>query len=535
MNTSLTNEELNFLDMWHTPQAMLEILFHNWDNLNSFDSKKFGTLRLYQASMLSDESLIDFDLTAELNNLDKQAIFDCRKRVGDLYCFGARKFGKSLITMIMDLVVEMLTNPADKVAFGSVDLIHLRQILDPLKNCFDSHPICRMWKKRITGAPDFKIELKNDWVLNSVNFNIGSRNPGSQFFGKHVYRLYVEEASLETDEVYEKRKDALSEMGAVFRISGMTNFTPHSPAGNAFYDLKLKSQVLNLPQYINPTFNEDKLKKAEEDYGGKSSIGFRVFVGGEIVEDGVSVFDMQRIRDLCIKEKRAVKLIELSKEQFKHFKTFIVVDRPNNAERIFVNADIGIHTTEIIIFSEVDEQYEYIYNITLHNLTDDEQCDIFKHIIALLKANVVAIDCGDGQGRAIYNELEKTISKSNLVWYDGKEKINVGFELNDEGKVLFKDGLPISKQERMAEWSVKRLKDLFYEGNVLLPEDYKFISQFGQVISIVSGDKILYRCNSPQGDHLFDSFKVFAIAEWLKSDANKTPDINTNWGGGING
>jgi hypothetical protein len=531
----ISKNELEFIETWHTPQALLELLFHNWDNLNSFDVKRFGELRLYQAPMLSDESIVDFELTAELEHLDKQEIFDCRKRVGDIYCFGARKYGKSLVTMIMDLIVQMLTNPADKVALGSVDLIHLKQVLDPVKNCFESHPICKQWKKRITGAPDFKIELKNDWVLNSVNFNIGSKSPGQNFYGKHVFRLYLEEDSLETQEVYDKRKDALSEMGAVIRASGMTNFTPHSPAGNAFYDPKLKVYVLNLPQYVNPTFNEDKKKKAEEDYGGKSSIGYRVYVDGEIVEDAISVFDMERVRRLCVDELKTIKTIEISKEQFKFFRQFIVCDRPSNSERIFIDSDIGIHTTEINVFSEVDDKYEYLYNITLHMLTDDEQADVFKYLAGMLQANVIGIDCGDGMGRAIYNELEKTISKENLVWYDGKEKVTVGFEVNDKGEILFDQGVPVPKQERMAEWSVKVLKDLFYEGKLIIPEDYKFLSQFGQVISMISGDKILYRCNSPQGDHLFDSFRVFAIAYWLRSNANKTPDINLNWGGGVNG
>lgn len=533
--TQPTESELLFIETLHTPKALIEILFHNWDNLNAFNTKKIGELRLYQEAMLSDEAIVDFELTAELEGLDKQEIFDCRKKVGDIYCFGARKFGKSLVTMILDLVTEMITNPGDKVALGSVDLIHLRQILEPIKRCFETHPICKMWKKRISGAPDFCIELKNDWVLNSVNFNIGSKSPGSQFFGKHVYRLYVEEASLETEQVYEKRKDSLSEMGAILRISGMTNFTVHSPAGNVFYDYKLKQHILNLPQMVNPTFNEDKMKKAEEEYGGKFSLGYRVYVDGEIVEDAINVFDMTRIREFCINEKKKLKSYEVSKDQFKHFRTLVVCDRPNNSERIFISGDIGLNTTEINIFSEVENQYEYIYNITLHNLTDDEQATIFKYLIEILHANVIGIDCGDGAGRAIYNELEKTIPKEHLVWYDGKEKVTIGFEVDKEGKVIFKNGIPEIKTERMAEWSVKRLKDLFYEGTLILPEDYKFISQFSQVISTVSGDKILYKCNCPQGDHLFDSFKVFSIAQWLKSDANKTPDISSNWGGGING
>ena len=534
----LTETEMILLEGWNTPKCLLETLFHNWDNFNAFDKhpNRHGNLRLYQQALISDEALIDFEVTAHEygNDMNEQEKFDCKKRVGDIYCFGARKFGKTLVVETLDLVLQMLQPYSDKVAFASVDLIHLRQVLDPVKNCFEGHPVCKHWRKRITGAPDYKFELRNDWILNSVNFNIGSKNPGQQWYGKHVFRVYIEEASLETQEVFEKRKDALSEMGAVFRVSGMTNFTVHSPAGETYYNGKLKPWVVNLPQYVNPTFNAEKEKEAEEFYGGKGSIGFRIYVDGEIVEDGISVFDMARIRELCINEKKTLKIIEVSKDEFKHFKQLIVLDRPKNAERIFIDADIGVHTTEINIMSECGDKYDYLYNITLHNLTDDEQSQIFKHIIEQVRANVIGIDCGDGMGRAIYNELEKTIDKKNLVWYDGKEKIPVGFETNEDGQVLYdNDGNPLPKHERMTEWAIKRLKDLMYEGRMTLPEDYKLISQLGQVISVVSGTNIIYKCTSPQGDHLFDSFKVFAIAQWLKADFNDTPDVNQNWGGGV--
>lgn len=531
----ITEKELRFIEQWFTPKALLETLYHNWDNLNAFHKEKFGYLRLYQQTLVSDEAIVDFEQTQRMNDLSDQETFDCRKRVGDIYCFGARKFGKTMVIETMDLILQMLTRGADKVAFASVDLIHLRQVLDPVKNCFEGHKICKLWKQRITGAPDYKFELKNNWLLNSVNFNIGSKNPGQQWYGKHVFRVYIEEASLETQEVFEKRKDALSELGAIFRVSGMTNFTVHSPAGETYYNPALKQWVVNLPQYVNPTFNEKKEKEAEEFYGGKSSIGFRIYVDGEIVEDGISVFDMERLRDLCIKEKKKLYTMELDKDNFSRYKQYIICDRPQGEGRLFIDGDIGLNTTEINVMWESGKTYEYIYNITLHNLTDDEQAQIYKYLIDMLKANVIGIDCGDGMGRAIYNELEKTIPKANLVWYDGKEKIPVGFETDVDNKVIYKDGSPLPKYEYMSEWSVLRLKTLMYDARLILPEDYKFISQIGQVISIMSGSRILYKCVGPQGDHLFDSFKVFAIAQWLKKDFNDTPDINNNLSVGING
>jgi hypothetical protein len=242
---------------------------------------------------------------------------------------------------------------------------------------------------------------------------------------------------------------------------------------------------------------------------------------------------MDRIRALCINEKKTLKLIEISKDRFKYFKQFIIVERPVNADRIFVNTDVGVHTTEINIFAEIGQEYIYLYNISLFNLTDDEQSQILEYIALEIKANVIGIDCGDGMGRAIYNELEKTISKNNLVWYDGSMKIKVGFETDLDGNTKFDDkGNPVYKEEFMSEWSVKRLKDLFYAGQIILGEDYKFISQFTSVISMQSGTRTIYKCTCAQGDHLFDSFKVFAIAQWLKASFNDTPEIGESWGVG---
>ena len=534
-------EELELLEVWFTPKALVETFFHDWDNLSSFDDKKFGELRLYQESMLSDESIIDFDLTAEQNQLSRKAIFQLRKNVGDLYCFGARKYGKSMICMTMDIINDMMTSAGCKAALASVDLIHIRQILDPIKTCLQNHPICKLFERRIAASPDYQFELKNGYILNSVNFNIGSKNPGQQFYGKHFYKLYVEEASLENEEVYDKRKDAVSELGAIFRISGMTNFTPQSPAGKAFYGPETHKFVLNYPQFVSPFWDENEKNQRIEQYGGEGQIGYRMFVKGEVVEDCITTFDMQRVRLASIIEKKEVKHIEIPKDRFKHFKTFLVVERPVNSERIFIASDIGLHVTEINVFNEVNNKYEYLYNITLNNLTDDEQATIFKYMAGKLEANVIALDCGDGMGRAIYNELEKTISKDNLVWYDGSMKIPVGFEIDKNGKTIMEMGktsngvvgmVPVYKYEIMAEWSVKNLRDLLYTGRCIIPEDYKFLAQLGQVVGMASGTRIIYKCTSSQGDHLFDSFRVFSIAVWLKKDFNSTPKIQSEWGCG---
>lgn len=440
----------------------------------------------------------------------------------------------SLCTIILDLINDMMTSDGNKVALASVDLIHIKRVLDPVKNCLQGHSICKLFEKRITSAPDFQFELKNGYTLNSVNSNVGSRNPGGQWLGLHVFKVFLEEASLEPEEVYEKRKDSLSELGAIFRVSGMTDFTPQSPAGQLYYGADTHKHVMNYPQFVSPYWDEAEKQKKIEQYAGENSIGYRVYCKGEVVEDGLTTFDMQRVRQNSISEKKSVKTIEITKDRFKHHQAFLIVERPINSERIFISADIGLNVTEINVMSEVNEKFEYIYNITLNNLTDDEQSSIFKYLAMKLEANVISVDCGDGQGRAIYNELEKTIPKENLVWYAGTNKITTGFETDKDGNAILEMGKPVIKEEFMSEWAVKRLKDLLYNGKCIIPEDYKFITQFSKVVSMITGTRTIYKCICSQGDHLFDSFKVFAIAEWKCASFNSTPRIQEEWGCGAN-
>jgi hypothetical protein len=540
--TLFSEADLEFCESWFTPKCLLESLFHDFDNLADYKLDKFGEVRLYQQALLSDEAIIDFEATSEYHGLNRKQTFQLRKNVGTIFCFGARKFGKTLCVELLDLVLNMLTTLFGmKVAFASVDLIHIRAVLDNVKTCFQNHPLCKLWERRITGAPDYFLQLKTGYKVNSVNFNIGSKNPGRQWYGKHVDRVYIEEGSLETEEVEKKRQDALSEFGAIFRCSGMTDFSRYSPAGKIFHGETFKKWVLNLPQYVNPNWGEREKAERIEQYGGEDAINYRVFVKGEVVEDAHSVFDMQRIADNCyITNKNGdfteqIKRFEITKETYPYFRNLIIVERPENADRIFINSDIGEKVTEITIHSELGDKYKYLYNIVLYNLTHLEQLEVFKFLARKTNMNVLGLDCGDGMGRAIYRELETIFPKDNLVWYDGSKKLEVGFETDDDGKVIMEKGKPVIHEEYMSEWSVKRMQDLFYSGRVLIPDDPKLRTQISAVISMKSGNRMIYKCLTDSGDHAFDNWKVFAIAQWLKKDFNKTKPVKLNWGTGVSG
>ena len=187
----------------------------------------------------------------------------------------------------------------------------------------------------------------------------------------------------------------------------------------------------------------------------------------------------------------------------------------------------GSISSEVIIFGN-----NYIYNIIVYNFTRKEQLKLFNWLIEKLQANIIGIDCGDAMGRNLSDDLEETYSKDNVVRYAGATKLPVGFEKDKENKVLLKGGKPIEKLEYMSEWSVSRLKVLLYENRINIPTDYKLDNQINSVVSTNSGTRKTYLCISESGNHLFDSFKVFAIAQWLKKDFNSTPKMSQEWGSG---
>jgi hypothetical protein len=525
----ITNEELEFMEGWHTPPCLIESLFSNFDNLSDFREDEFGELRLYQLPMLSYEPIID----EKVENLTEKQRFELRKNVGDIYNFGARKYGKTLCTEKLDVPISMLHDDGFPCGFASTDAIHLRGVLDILKTAIDFHPILKLWKRKpIRTTPSYSIEGKNGWLLEGINMNLSSsKNPGHQFFQKHVKKLWIEEASFETEDVFNKRKESLSEVGAVLRLSGMTNFTRHMPAGKAFYDLSNQNKIVNLPQFVNPFWDEKEKHDRIKQYGGEDTLGYRIFVKGEVVEEGVSEFDMDRVR-ACYMKKKEIKKFEISKSRFKYFRNLIVVERPKNIDRIFVCADIGESAgTEIIVVGEIGNKYTYLYNITLYSLIHDEQLEVFKYLIEKLQANVIGVDCGDALGRTLADDFEKLYSKENVVRYAGATKIDVEFEKTVDGKVLLKNGKPVYRQEFMSEWSVRRLQALLYHTRIIIPIDYKFDRQINSVVSKVSGTRTVYHCLS-ESDHMFDAWRVFSIAQWLKKDFNQTKPVRKEGGVG---
>lgn len=535
----ISEEDLEFCEDFYDPIAFSETMFSNFDDWTSFEEDKFSEVRDYQLPMLSFEFTIDYE---NLEGYTKKELFQLRKGLGDLFNFGGRNTGKTKISEELDVLLRIAySESGEHIGFSSYDFTHICGVLDKLKDGVEHHPFFEKLDPQVKTQPPYIIYFnKNKVKVEGINMNLNSKKPGARFFQKHLPVLYLEEASFESEDVYEKRKEAVSELGCVLRVAGMSNFTKHSPAGKMFCASENIHKTMTVPRYISPSWDEAEKKNRIEEYGGLNSAGFRVFIKGEIVEDGVSVFDMQRVR-ACYPEDGKDYIInyEINKQNFERFKNILILERPKNANRVYLAADIGDGSggSELILLSEIlnnnqEPFYKYLYNITLFNLTDDEQKEIIQWLIGELRLDVVAVDAGDGCGRAIYNALEKFYPKENLVWYRGNEKVSIDFERDLEGNILLKNGQPICKEEFMAEWAIKVLQKLFYSKNIYIPKDAKFDKQINSVVAEIRENRTIYHCMSNK-DHMLDAWKVFAIAKWQK-EFSKTGSLNDDWGIGTN-
>ena len=352
MLANITEEEIEFCECLYDPLCLIECLFSDLDNLSLFN-EKFSHIRLYQLPMLSYEYMIDYD------DLSKEEQLKLREKAGTTYAFAARTIGKTLITEKVDILLSMLLLDNDIEGFTSFDVLHIRGVLEDIITAIENHPILKVFIDRINRSPNYQLRAKNGWFLESVNMNISSkRTAGKAFHQKHFSKLFIEEASYETEEVYKKRAESTQEGGhQVIRASGMTNFTKYTPAGRIFYDIKNKPFIVNLPAYVSPSFTEETKKEAIKRHSGEHTASFKIFVEGEVIEHGFSVFDMQRVRENYLEDKK-IKHFEIDKKTFEHFEDIIIIERAKNAEEVYIAADIGeTSATEIIVLFKINDKY----------------------------------------------------------------------------------------------------------------------------------------------------------------------------------
>jgi len=520
MINKITNEDLLFFQTMSNPVNCAEILFSDFDNLGDWDKEKFGQIRLYQKPMLAFDSLF-----LEDTKLSFQQNFDIKNGLAEGYNLGGRLTGKTHISIIIDVLVAIFNKTFKWAVISSYDKLHVQEAFEKIIIGLENHPIMKMFNTKILRSPTYKITTDNGCLLQSVNMNITGKNPGGQFFGKHVDKHWMEESSMLNRIVSGKLLMSQSEKGCINRYSGMTDFTKESPVGIIFFNIRNKNKIINLPSYTNPTWNNKKEEDAILEFGGKDSPGYATQIDGKVIQGIESVFDILRIRETYITDKKGegitIKSFDVNKESFHNYKEIIVIEKPNNAEEIGIYFDVGEGgaPSEYIIISKTNEIYKYIYRTTTFQLSPVEEEEFIDYLIELLEPNIVGLDHSSGVGKALYSHLIIN-NPDNIIPVDFYSNIEIGLAKDKNGRyTVDKAGNHLFEKANTVDWSIQCLKNIFYTKKIICYEDIKFDTQINNIVAGRSKQgKIMYGCKGQ--NHLFQAFQVFAICQWITESKN---------------
>lgn len=533
----LSEQEIEFMECWYNPICMIETLIpenikapHTW----SEQECSLVELRPYQFSM------VDYSpLYADDDQLSKRENFQRKIGAGYIINVAARNLGKSFFAVI-DAFLTLLYGEGDESCVSSFDFGHLKKICTPIANLANHHPIFDLYRRKGKECVRFigggmEIDTLLGHVLYGKNESVGSVDPGTAFHSLHVKKNIYDEISYASEEGRKKMVDAMSSEGCIERLAGIPDIRLGSVLGKILRDESKRNWICNMPQYVREDWDEKAKARAIEEYDGETSPMYSLNILGNSIEGASSMFDMARIKENSYTTKRRVKEFEVGKETFDRFDKILVVDK-QPAEMSIIASDIGTtgSPSEICLFFGDTTLLKFRYNISLHMLTTQEQAKIFQWIFNKLDNCVISLDCTAGEGRAIADELVILgVPQDRIVRVMFNSKLIVGFELNDDGTVKYDEkGNPIHKLERTIDWAVLQLEKILYHGLCEVPHSEKFLREFANYFSVMTGTSKRYGTTST--DHLLQSFQCMAIARFQTEFANLTkPSSQDNFVAGF--
>lgn len=544
MYAKLSEKELAFMEMWHSPVAMIECLIpenikasHTW---NEKPETKCIKLRPYQFAMVNYSYLY-----ADNPKLSEKQNFTLKKLAGTIYNIAARNIGKSYL-LVIDAFCTILHGAGDESCIASCDDLKLKKIALPLVNLCKEHPFYSIFKKTgksegITTHPSVEVSTMHGHVCYGRNEKVDSPEPGLQFHGVHAKTWNYDEASYMSVAGSEKRIDSGASIGYIERLSGIPDLRIGSPLGEILRDKKNKRLICRLPQYVRDDWSKATQIDQAAKYKGESSIAYKLNVEAEITEGAFSKWDMERIRKNCLKTDIRIKFFEIDKDLFTGLEKLSEIERQSQindrlnkkiilvrvpSKKTIIASDIGTtgSPSEVAIyFGDTNNRWKYTYQISLFKLTVKEQAYVFKWLYEIIGGAFIALDNTNADGRAISDELLRMgIPKEHISDFVMTRNIEVDFVRNAKGEVI-KDklGKPMMREEYTKTWAVQKLEEIFYNSRIELPYDEKLISQLSNYWEKVSpGGRPLY--GSSTEEHLIDTFLLFALCAWEREFKNLT-------------
>jgi hypothetical protein len=402
----------------------------------------------------------------------------------------------------------------------------MKKIATPVAGLANHHPLFDLYRRkgkecvRFTGG-GAEIDTILGHVMYARNENINSPDPGTSFHSLHVKKFMTDEASYISEEGRKKMVDAISSEGCIERLAGIPDLRLGSPLGRMLRDESKRNWICGGPQYLREDWDATAKARAIEEYDGESSPMYKLNVLGEAIEGANSMFDMARIKEKSYTTKKRVKQFDIGKETYDKFEKILIVDK-QPAEMSLIASDIGTtgSPSEICIFFGNQELLKWRYNISLYMLTTQEQAKVFKWLYDKLDNCVISLDCTAGEGRSIADELVILgVPQDRIIRCMFNAKMVVGFEKNDDQTIKYDDkGNPVYKLERTIDFAVMQLEKCLYNGLIEVPHSEKFLREFANYFSVMTGTSKKY--GSTSTDHLLQSFQCMSIARFQSEFAN---------------
>lgn len=539
-----TEEELDFFGAIHDSATFLENVFPsdinapgNW----SVDSKCL-ILRPYQFAMIA----YDYMYCPDDSKSEKQN-FSLSKGAGTIYNISARNIGKTHCGLLGDAMMSIFLQNSQESCAASFDEKHLKAIAEKISGVVENHKLFQMLhldgNKKTVGRDPHRVQTAHGHLQVGVNEKVSGNKQGQDFHGLHYKRLSYDEASYMSTEGFEKRIDSGSSTGYVERLFGIPDLRVGSPLGEILNNPKNKKFICRLPQYVREDWDDLQKEKQVDQYGGESSVAYKLNVAGELIEGASSKWDMERIKKNCYKFDKKIQFFEVDKEIFKgldllgnlerkeelnkRLKSKLPIERLPSS-KIIMASDIGTSgsPSEItIFFGNNDNHWKYEYQISLFKMIVKEQIEVFKWIYDTLGSCFIALDCTNIDGGTIRQGLlDLEIPTENLSNFKMNQNLEVGVDKDEKtGRVLRdKSGRPLMKIENTKAFAIKCLEDIFYNAKVEIPHDEKFLKEFSGFIERYNGNRPSW--GSTTTEHLHDSFLQFALCSWeneMKVSQNK--------------
>lgn len=515
MYTKLSEDELDFMEMWYDSVAMIENLIPTnpeapwlWDEF-----KNCIKVRNYQFAFLSY-----FHLYTDDDKLTQRENFQRKKGAGDLINIAARGLGKTH-SLWIDSILNIIHGEGQESVVSADCAEHLRKATRPISIFAEDHPFFKIFQKPGKGhgikkGSQAEIETLTGHHFYAKNEKVGEPNPGEAFHGPHASYWSIDEFSYASVEGNEKRIDSVSSHGCVERLAGIPDLKVGSPLGMILTDVKKDPWICRVPQFISEDWDESAKARATELYGGQESSGYLLNVVADILPSAYGCYDMERVRGECLKIDKKIKTFEISKKDFHRFRETISIDRVPS-DHITIASDIGTtgSPSEIIIVFGTEGKYKYRYNIPLFKLTTQEQAKVFEWLYHKLNGAFISLDCTEGSGRSIADELIILgVPDEHIIRCLFNSSVIIDFEKDETGAVKCDEkGNPLERKERVDDWSIHRLEYLFYNGLIEIPYQEKWLKQFDAMVR--KNGKVGSKIGE---DHLHQSFMCFAYAQWKK-------------------